>query len=112
MKQITAIIQTDKLDEVREALMAAEITRITVSRCAGHGQDPGDPLIYRGVETKPNLIPKIRIDIWVNDEFVDITIDAITGSARSGTIGDGKIVVLPIERVIRIRTGETGGEAI
>jgi len=112
MKLITAIIQTDKLDEVREALMKAEITRITVSRCAGHGQDQGDVSLYRGHEVKPNLIPKTRIDIAVNDAFVDATLKAIVDAARTGKIGDGKIIVTPIEQIMRIRTGETGGDAI
>ncbi|MCB4757150.1 MAG: P-II family nitrogen regulator [Elusimicrobia bacterium] len=111
MKLITAIIQTEKLDEVREALIAAEITRITVSRVSGHGRQEGESL-YRGQKVIPNLIPKIRLDIACNDEFVDITCNAIIDVAKSGKIGDGKIFVTPLEECIRIRTGETGGTAI
>ncbi len=114
MKLITAIIQEAKLDEVREALIAAEITRITVSRVAGHGRQESTD-IYRGQVVVPNLIPKVEIKIGVNDEFVDITVDAILKSARhgeEGKIGDGKIFITPLEECIRIRTGERGGEAI
>ncbi len=114
MKLITAIIQEDKLDEVREALIQAEIERITVNRVAGHGQQKGSEL-YRGQKVIPNLIPKIEIKIACNDEFVDITVNAILSSARhgqDGNIGDGKIFITPLEECIRIRTGERGGIAI
>lgn len=114
MKLITAIIQEDRLDQVREALIEAEITRITVSRVSGHGQQMGEDL-YRGKKVIPNLIPKVRLDIAVNDSFVDITIDAIMSSAKSpngGKVGDGKIFITPLEECIRIRTGERGGGAI
>jgi nitrogen regulatory protein P-II 1 len=114
MKLITAIIQEDKLDHVREALIAAEITRITVSRVSGHGQQV-DEDIYRGKKVIPNLIPKARLDIAVNDTFVDITVETIMASAKSpdgGKVGDGKIFITPLEDCIRIRTGERGGGAI
>jgi nitrogen regulatory protein P-II 1 len=113
MKLIVAIIQPDKLDEVHQALIAAEIFRITVSRVTGHGQQE-DPELYRGEEVVPNLIPKVRLEIAVNEAFVEPTIEAILAGARhgDGAIGDGKILVLPLEQVIRIRTGERGGEAI
>lgn len=113
MKLIIAIIQPDKLDEVREALLAAEITRITVDRVAGHGQE-ADMEIFRGQEVKPNLLPKVEIKIAVNDEFEDVTVQTIMKSARhgDGAIGDGKIFVLPLEKCYRIRTGESGGKAI
>ena len=114
MKLITAIIPEDKLDEVREALIKAEIERITVSRVAGHGQQE-EREIYRGQIVVPNLIPKIEIKIGVNDAFVDGTVDAILNSARhgaDGSIGDGKIFITPLEECIRIRTGQRGGEAI
>lgn len=113
MKLITAIIQEDKLDEVREALTAAEIGRITVSRVAGHGRQEKTE-IYRGQIVAPNLIPKIEIKIAVNDSFVDVTVDAILKAARhgDGKIGDGKIFITPLEECIRIRTGERGGDAI
>ncbi len=114
MKLITAIIQESKLDEVREALIAAEITRITVTRVDGHGRQEGTE-IYRGQVVVPNLIPKVEIKIGVNEEFVDITIDAILNSARhgeGGKVGDGKIFITPLEECIRISNGERGGEAI
>jgi nitrogen regulatory protein P-II 1 len=113
MKLIVAIIQPDKLDEVHQALIAAEIFRITVSRVTGHGQQE-DPELYRGEEVAPSLIPKVRLEIAVNEAFVEPTIAAILTGAKhaDGLIGDGKIFVLPLEEVIRIRTGERGGEAI
>lgn len=114
MKLITAIIQEDKLDEVREALTAAEIGRITVTRVDGHGRQEGTE-IYRGQVVIPNLIPKVEVKVGVNDDFVDVAIDAILAAARhgdDGKVGDGKIFVTPLEECIRIRTGERGGEAI
>ena len=117
MKMITAIIQPDKLDDVREALIKAEITRITVSRCTGHGQhqreDQGEDM-YRGQLVVPNLIPKIRLDIACNDAFVEIAVSAILKSAKHGDghIGDGKIFITALEECIRIRTEERGGQAI
>jgi len=114
MKLITAIIQEEKLDSVREALIDAEITRITICRVSGHGRQR-DEEIYRGQIVVPNLLPKIRIDIAVNEEFVKITIDTIIKSAKSGGIGDvgdGKIFITNLEECIRIRTEETGVIAI
>jgi nitrogen regulatory protein PII len=115
MKLITAIIREVQLDKVREALIAAEITRITVSRVSGHGQQRIEEM-YRGQRIVPDLIPKIRIEIAVNDAFVDITVNAILKSARTdeteGHLGDGKIFIIPLEECIRIRTGERGGTAI
>ncbi len=113
MKLITAIIQEYKLDAVREALIQADITRISVSRISGHGRQE-DIDIYRGRKVVPNLIPKIRIEIAVNDDFVDLTIDTIVKSARhgNGEVGDGKIFVTPLEQCVRIRTNERGGTAI
>ena len=113
MKLITAIIQPDKLDEVREALIRAEITRISVSRCTGHGRQENTE-IYRGQVVVPNLRNKVRLDIACNDAFVEIAVQAILESARhgAGEIGDGKIFITPLEECIRIRTGERGGQAI
>jgi nitrogen regulatory protein P-II 1 len=114
MKLITAIIREVQLDKVREALISAEITRITVSRVSGHGQQRIEEM-YRGQRIIPDLIPKIKIEIAVNDGFVDITVDAILKSARtngSGSVGDGKIFITQLEECIRIRTGERGGSAI
>lgn len=113
MKLVTAIIQPNKLDEVREALWAAEITRITVDRCAGRAGH-GESDLHRGQSLAGDLIPRVRIEIACNDAFVDIAIRAILGAARhgDGEPGDGKIFVTPLERCIRIRTGEEGPEAI
>ncbi len=115
MKLISAIIREVQLDKVREALIAAEITRITVSRVSGHGQQRIEEM-YRGQRIVPDLIPKIKIDIAVNDEFVDITVNTILKSAKTngpeGHVGDGKIFITPLEECIRIRTGQRGGSAI
>lgn len=114
MKLITAIIQPDKLDQVREALVAAKISRITVSRVTGHGRQQADPEIYRGQVVAPNLITKVRLEIAVNDDFVETACEAIINGAKhgEGKIGDGKIFVTPLEECIRIRTAERGGGAI
>ncbi|HLN55143.1 MAG TPA: P-II family nitrogen regulator [Bacteroidales bacterium] len=114
MKLITAIIREVQLDKVREALLEAEIYRITVSRVSGHGRQRVEEM-YRGQIIVPDLIPKIRIEIAVNDQFVEIAVNAILKSARtngSGKVGDGKIFITPLEECIRIRTGERGGGAI
>ncbi|HWQ27190.1 MAG TPA: P-II family nitrogen regulator [Chlorobaculum sp.] len=113
MKLITAIIPPDRLDHVREALIQADITRITVSRVTGHGRQE-DIEFYRGQKIAPNLIPKVRLDIAVNNEFVDITVDTIVKAARHGLgeIGDGKIFITAMEECVRIRTNERGGSAI
>ena len=113
MKLVTAIICPEQLDQVRQALIRAEITRITVTRCSGRGQAESLE-IYRGLEVGPELAPKVRLDIACNDEFLQVTIDAILGAARrgEGEIGDGKIFVTEPLDCIRIRTGESGGGAI
>lgn len=116
MKLITAIIRNYQLDQVRESLIAAGIERITVSRAAGHGQQKKEEF-YRGIKVIPGLTPKMRVEIAVNDEFVDITVNAIISAARlaqgsEGDVGDGKIFISPLEECIRIRTGERGGIAI
>ncbi|RJO67716.1 MAG: P-II family nitrogen regulator [Myxococcales bacterium] len=113
MKMIVAIIQPDRLDPVREALIRAEITRITVSRCAGRGRAQ-ETYLYRGEVVPPTLHPQVRLEIACNDAFVEITVNAILGAARrdGGKTGDGKIFILPLEECIRISNGERGGEAI
>jgi nitrogen regulatory protein PII len=114
MKLIVAIIHETQLDQVREALTEAEITRITVSRVSGHGKQRREE-IYRGKKVVPNLTPKMRIEIAVNDEFVDTTVNTIMKSAKrseEGEVGDGKIFIIPLEECIRIRTGERGSSAI
>lgn len=115
MKLIIAIIRPESVDTVREKLYDKEITRITITDVKGHGRQMGRTEVYRGREYQVFFIDKVRLEIAVNEEFVDIAIDAIIEGARNngkGAIGDGKIFVLPLERTIRIRTGETGGEAI
>ena len=114
MKLITAIVPSDKLDCVREALYEADIKRITISRVTGHGQQEPLEDMYRGVKVVPRLVPKIRIDIACNDEFVDACCNAIISSARhgDGEIGDGKIFITSLEECIRIRTEERGNAAI
>jgi nitrogen regulatory protein PII len=115
MKLITAIIREVQLDRVHEALLAADIKRITVSRVSGHGQQRIEEM-YRGQRIVPDLIPKIKIEIAVNDSFVDITVDTILKYAKTngdeGHVGDGKIFISPLDECIRIRTGERGSSAI
>lgn len=112
MKYIIAIIQPHKLDEVKEALYAKEINLITVSEVLGHGRQKGVTEVYRGNKETGNLLRKVKIEIAVNDAFLKPTIEAITKSARTGEVGDGKIFIMDLEECIRIRTGETGGKAI
>ncbi|MEM7157811.1 MAG: P-II family nitrogen regulator [Myxococcota bacterium] len=114
MKLLTAIIQPDKLEEVREALLAAEISRITVCRVTGRARADASPELFRGREVAPALQARVRIDIALNDDFVKPAIDAILSAARhgEGEQGDGKIMIVPLEQCIRIRTGESGTAAI
>ena len=112
MKLIIAYIQPEKLNDVKQTLYASEIYKLSVSNTLGCGQQKGYPETYRGVDVEVNLLKKVRVEIAVNDDFVQPTIDAIVEGARTGNIGDGKIFVLPLERCIRIRTGEEGNDAI
>ena len=112
MKLIIAVIQPDKLADVKEALVAAKITKMTASNVIGCGQQMGYTETYRGIPAEINLLKKVELRIAVNEEFVKPTIDAIIKGARSGKIGDGKIFVLDLPECIRIRTGETGSAAI
>ena len=112
MKKIEAIIKPFKLDEVKEALNSLGIKGMTVTEVKGYGRQKGHTEIYRGAEYVVDFIPKVKMDVIVQDEQVDQVIDTILPVARTGKIGDGKIFVLPVERVIRVRTGETGPEAI
>jgi len=112
MKLIIAIIQPDKLEEVKEELYKQEVNLITVSEVLGHGRQKGVTEIYRARKETGNLLRKIRLEIAVNENFVEPTIKAIIKGAKSGEIGDGKIFVLDLPQCIRIRTGETGGVAI
>ena len=112
MKKVEAIIKPFKLDEVKEALSANGVQGITVSEVKGFGRQKGHTELYRGAEYVVDFLPKVKLDIIVKDEMVSQVVDAIQGAAKTGRIGDGKIFVLPIEDVVRIRTGERGGEAI
>lgn len=112
MKLITAIIQPHRLDEVKKELYKADVNIITVSEALGHGRQLGVTEFYRGVKETGNLLRKIRIDIAINEEFVDRTIAAIIKGAHTGKIGDGKIFVTELQRCIRIRTSEEGKNAI
>ena len=112
MKKIEAIIKPFKLDEVKEALNSLGIKGMTVSEVKGYGRQKGHTEIYRGAEYVVDFIPKVKMEVVVQDEQVDQVIDTILQVARTGKIGDGKIFVLPVERVIRVRTGETGAEAV
>ena len=112
MKLVIAIIQPHKLDDVKKELYKADINLITVSPVMGHGKQMGVTEFYRGVKETGNLLRKVRLEIAVNEKFVEPTIKAIIKGAKSGNIGDGKIFVLDLHRCIRIRTEEEGPEAI
>lgn len=112
MKLIVAYIQPQKLNDVKQSLYSKEVYRLSVTNALGCGQQKGFHENYRGVDVEVNLLKKVRLEVAVNDEFVQSTIDAIVKGAKTGTIGDGKIFVLPIEECVRIRTDETGAEAI
>ncbi len=112
MKLIIAYIQPEKLNDVKQTLYASGIYKLSVSNTLGCGQQKGYHETYRGVDIEVNLLKKVRLEIAVNDIFVQSTIDAIVKGTRTGNIGDGKILVLPLERCIRIRTGEEGNDAI
>ena len=112
MKKIEAIIKPFKLDEVKDALNEIGIKGMTVSEVKGYGRQKGHTEIYRGAEYVVDFIPKIKMEIVVQDEQADQVVDTIVKVARTGKIGDGKIFILPIEKIVRVRTGETGIEAV
>ena len=112
MKLITAIVKPFKLDDVREALSEIGVQGITVTEVKGFGRPKGHTELYRGAEYVVDFLPKVKIEVAVADGVVEQTIEAITKAANTGKIGDGKVFVSPLEQVIRIRTGETGEEAI
>ena len=112
MKLIIAIIKPERLEAVKTELYKAEVNLITVSEVLGHGRQMGVTEVYRGVREMGNLLRKVRLEIAVNDNFVEPTINAIVKGGKTGEIGDGKIFVLPLEETIRIRTEERGGTAI
>jgi len=112
MKLVVAIIKPFKLDEVRQALTAIGVHGMTVTEVKGYGRQKGHTEIYRGAEYVVNFLPKLRIEVAVDSTMIDKTIAAITGGARTGQIGDGKIFVTPIDHALRIRTGETDNDAL
>ena len=112
MKQITAIIKPFKLDEVREALAECGVNGLTVTEVNGFGRQKGHTELYRGAEYVVDFLPKVKVEVVVRSEDVDACVDAIVQSARTGKIGDGKIFVSPVERIVRIRTGEEDDIAV
>lgn len=112
MKKIEAIIKPFKLDDVRQALSEIGVTGMTAIEVKGFGRQKGHTELYRGAEYVIDFLPKVKIDIVISEDLVDSCVEAITNAARTGKIGDGKIFISNIEQVIRIRTGETGPEAI
>ena len=112
MKLITAIIKPFKLDEVREALSAIGVQGITVTEVKGFGRQKGHTELYRGAEYVVDFLPKVKIEAAIDDSMVDRAIETIEAAARTGKIGDGKIFVYDVQQVVRIRTGETGPEAL
>ena len=112
MKLVTAVIKPFKLDDVREALADIGVSGITVIEVKGFGRQKGHTELYRGAEYVVDFLPKIKVEIAVDDSMVDQVIEAVTNAARTGKIGDGKIFVFDVDQVIRIRTGETGPDAL
>ena len=112
MKLVVAIIKPFKLDEVRQALTAIGVHGMTVTEVKGYGRQKGHMEIYRGAEYAVNFLPKVRIELGVSSDQVDQVIDVLTAAARTGQIGDGKIFVTPLEKAVRIRTGEKDADAL
>ncbi|MCP4409029.1 MAG: P-II family nitrogen regulator [Gammaproteobacteria bacterium] len=112
MKLIAAIIKPFKLDDVREALSEVGVQGITVTEVKGFGRQKGHTELYRGAEYVVDFLPKVKLEIAVKDDLLDSTVEAISNAANTGKIGDGKIFVYPLEQAVRIRTGETGSEAL
>ncbi|MEJ2611258.1 MAG: P-II family nitrogen regulator [Candidatus Thiodiazotropha sp.] len=112
MKMISAIIKPFKLDDVREALSDVGVAGITVTEVKGFGRQKGHTELYRGAEYVVDFLPKIKVEIAVDDEIVEQVVEAISNAAKTGKIGDGKIFVTSLEQVVRVRTGETGSEAL
>ena len=112
MKYIVAVIQPDRLHDVMEELDKRQVHLVTVTQVMGHGRQRGEAEVYRGHKEAGRLLRKVKLEIAVNDDFVEPTIEAVTAGARSKAIGDGKIFVMDLQEVVRIRTGETGGIAI
>jgi nitrogen regulatory protein P-II 1 len=112
MKLVTAVIKPFKLDDVKAALETFGVHGLTVSEASGYGRQRGHTEVYRGAEYKVDLVPKLRVEVLVDDEDADDIIDVIVKAAQTGKIGDGKVWSVPVDTVVRVRTGETGPEAL
>ena len=112
MKLVTAIIKPFKLDDVRQALADVGVKGVTVTEVKGFGRQRGHTELYRGAEYVVDFLPKMKVEVAIDDELLEQVIEVISNTARTGKIGDGKIFIAPLEQVIRIRTGETGSEAV
>ena len=112
MKLVTAIVKPFKLDDVKNALETFGLHNITVSEASGYGRQRGHTEVYRGAEYTVDLVPKVRLEVLVDDDDADSVVDVIVKSAQTGRIGDGKVWVTPVEQVVRVRTGERGVEAL
>jgi nitrogen regulatory protein P-II 2 len=112
MKLVSAIIKPFKLDDVRQALADVGVKGVTVTEVKGFGRQRGHTELYRGAEYVVDFLPKVKVEVAIDDELLEQVIEVISNTARTGKIGDGKIFVMPLEQVIRIRTGETGPEAV
>jgi len=112
MKLVTAIIKPFKLEDVKSALEAKGITGLTVSEASGYGRQKGHTEVYRGAEYTVDLVPKVRVEVLVDDSAADTVIEAIVAAAQTGKIGDGKVWMVPVDAVVRVRTGERGIDAI
>jgi nitrogen regulatory protein P-II 1 len=112
MKKIEAIIKPFKLDDVREALASAGVSGLTITEVKGFGRQKGHQELYRGAEYQVDFLPKVKVEVVVNDDIVDLVVESIIEVARTGKIGDGKIFIYDVQRVIRIRTGEEGADAL
>lgn len=112
MKLVTAIVKPFVLDEVKSALEQIGVLGMTVSEVQGYGRQKGHTEVYRGAEYSVDFVPKVRVEVAVDDEIVDKVVDAVVAAARTGKIGDGKVWVTPVETVVRVRTGERGADAL
>jgi nitrogen regulatory protein P-II 1 len=112
MKLITAIVKPHRLDEVKTALQELGIHGLTVSEASGYGRQRGHTEVYRGAEYRVDLVPKVRIEVVVDDADTDAAVDAVVKAAQTGKIGDGKVWIMPVETVVRVRTGERGPDAL
>lgn len=112
MKLVTAVIKPFQLDEVKQALEACGVQGLTVSEASGYGRQRGHTEVYRGAEYKVDLVPKVRVEVLVDDLELDTVIEAIVKAAQTGRIGDGKVWAVPVDEVVRVRTGERGPEAL